>query len=123
MVQALIYLNNEVNTIYPDFAKKFDLWISEIIVGIKKINSLKLDIFDILIASFFIENKEEKSCFFKKTFLLADISIDITLRILFLILSNNKIEFAVCHLYLRTCIAAKRLLIIRWVELIEKKSL
>lgn len=35
-----------------------------------------------------IDNKDEKSHFFKKTFLFADISMDITLKMFFLTLSN-----------------------------------
>ena len=46
-----------------------------------------------VIALFFMENKEERSYFFEETFLLADINIDIILGISFLTLSNVKIDF------------------------------
>ena len=46
-----------------------------------------------VIASFFIENKQEKSCFFKKSFLLADINMDIAVRMTFYNLSNIEIDF------------------------------
>lgn len=42
---------------------------------------------------FEIKNKRKKFHFFKKTFLSAKISIDFDLKILFLILSNVKMNF------------------------------
>lgn len=58
-------------------------------VEIQKTGSFKLDIFGIIIASFQVEGKEERSRFFEKTFLLADISMDIALIIPFVTLNNN----------------------------------
>lgn len=52
----------------------------------------RLKIFEIIIA-FLIDNKDEKSCFLKKIFLFADIAIDITFEIFFLVWSNIKINF------------------------------
>ena len=46
-----------------------------------------------VIASFLIEYKDKKSRFFEETFLLASFSINIVLKILFLTLSNIKINF------------------------------
>lgn len=43
--------------------------------------------------SFNIRNKEKKGCFFEKISLLANFSINIVLKILFLILNNIKIGF------------------------------
>lgn len=66
LAKALINSNNEVNTMNSDFTIKFGIQIYETKVDAQKIDGLKLDIFDIVIASFFIENKERESCFFKK---------------------------------------------------------
>ena len=52
-----------------------------------------------IIASFSVEDKEKKSRFFEKMFLLANINIDIALRISFFTLSNDKIDFVGCHIY------------------------
>ena len=82
-----------------NFAKKFELWICKTKVGIQKIHNLKLDTFEMVIASLLVENKEGKSRFFEKIFLLADISMDITLGMLFLIFSNVVIDFVDYHLY------------------------
>lgn len=46
-----------------------------------------------------MEDEEERSHFFEKTFLLADISMDAALKIPFFTLDNNKIDFADCYFY------------------------
>ena len=47
-----------------------------------------------IIAIFSIEDKDKRFRFFKKTFLLANFSIDITLGMLFFILFNVKVNYA-----------------------------
>ena len=86
-------MESKVNTMYLDFAKKFSLQIQDINVDVQKINSFKLDTFGIVIASFSVEDKKKRSCFFEGIFLLADISMDITLRMLFHILSIVDMDF------------------------------
>lgn len=62
-------------------------------VDVQKIEGSRFEIFEIIIAFYLIEDKDKNSCFLKKTFLLANISIDIVLGIFFLTLSNVKIDF------------------------------
>lgn len=52
-----------------------------------------------VIASLLVENKEEKSHFFKETFLLVDISMDIAVGMLFFTLNNVEVNFVDCHFY------------------------
>lgn len=59
----------------------------------QKIDNYRLKTCEIVIVFFSIDNKNRKSCFFEKTFLLTDISIYITFEIAFLIMSNIKINF------------------------------
>lgn len=73
--------------------RKLSFHIRKTDVSALKIDSSRLEIFDIVIAFFWIDNKNGKSCFFKRTFLLADISINITFGMFFLILSNVKDNF------------------------------
>lgn len=61
----------------------------------QKIYGSRLETFGIVIVSFLINNNDEKSRFFKKTFCLADISIDVTFKIPVLTLSNIKVNFIV----------------------------
>lgn len=60
-------------------------------VNIQKINCLPLVIYKIVLASFLIYNKLKKVWFFKKTFLLVNISIKMVLRMLFLTFLNINI--------------------------------
>lgn len=46
-----------------------------------------------VIASILVEDKEKKSCYFEKAFLLTDINMNITLEIPFFILNNIEIDF------------------------------
>lgn len=47
-----------------------------------------------VLASFQVEDKLEKPCFFLKTFWVANISIKVILNMFFLILSNANLLFA-----------------------------
>ena len=84
---------------YPNFAKKLNIQVCEIKVSVQKIDGLKLNTFGIVITSFSIEDKEKKSRFFEKIFLLADISIDIALGISFLTFNNVEIDIISHHIH------------------------
>lgn len=66
--------------------------------------------------------KDEKFCFLDKTFLFADISIDIDFGIPFLILSNVKVKFNNQKLRWRSYIAAETLPSMKWVEFVGIKK-
>lgn len=67
--------------------KKSDFYL-KIDIDIPKIDSFILAIFYIVIATFSINDKNEKIKFFKQSFLLANISFDIIFEIFFLTLNN-----------------------------------
>lgn len=52
-----------------------------------------LEIFRMIIAALSVHDKARKVCFFGEIFLLANISIDVALKILLLILSNANVYF------------------------------
>lgn len=56
-------------------------------------NSNRLIIYEMVIALFQMDDKDEKFCFFKETFLLINISMNITFEILFLMLCNVDVNF------------------------------
>lgn len=62
-------------------------------IDTQKIDRHQLEILDMVIASFIVDDKDGKSCFFEKTFLLVDISMNIIFGMPFLNLSNVKIDF------------------------------
>lgn len=51
-MQAIIDWSNKINIIYPDFTKKINFSIQYIAVSIQKIDTSKLNIFDIVIVFF-----------------------------------------------------------------------
>lgn len=62
-------------------------------INAQKYDGNRLKIFRIMITSLSIDEKNKKSRFFEKAFLLADISIDIVFEIPLLTLSNVEIDF------------------------------
>lgn len=76
-----------------------------------------------IIAFFLLDNKAKKSRFFKKTFLLSNISTDKTLKILFLTLNNMVINFTNYELNWSLYITIEVLLTTKRVELFKKKEL
>ena len=69
-----------------------------------------------------MKDKERMSCFFEKTFLLADISMDITLCMPFPSLSNIEINFVDCHIDQKLYVIIKVFLTTMQVKLIGKKK-
>lgn len=92
-VQALIDSKSRIKAIKPSFTKKLNLCIKKTKVGIQKIDSSKFETNKIVIISFLIDDKTKRFWFFRKTFLLANFSIDVALGILLFILNNIKINF------------------------------
>lgn len=122
LMSALIDSNSKVNTMQPAYAKKLDLNIRKTNMEAQKIDNTTLKIFEKVIAAFSIHNKARKVCFFEETFLLADISIDVALRIFFFILSNANIYFTNQELYWRTYSMLKALPTTCRIELINQKE-
>ena len=93
-VQALINSGSEVNAITPEYASKLGLKVRPTNVGAQKIDGFTLETFGIVLASFQVEDKLGRTRYFQETFLLADISVEMVLGMLFLTFSNANIQFA-----------------------------
>ena len=93
-VQALIDSGSEVNAMTPGYASKLGLKVRPINVGAQKIDGSTLKTFGMVLASFQVEDTLGKARFFQKTFLLADLSVEVVLGMPFLTLSNANIQFA-----------------------------
>lgn len=98
MIQALISLCNKVNIIKPSFVEKLGFYIGKKKVVAQKTNEYKLEIFRIIIISVLMKDKSKRLWFLKEPFLLANININIALRMSFFILNNVKINFTYCEL-------------------------
>ena len=77
----------------PEYALKLGLKVCSINIGAKKIDSFIIKIFEIILASFQVENKLGRAQFFKEAFLFSDFNIKVILTMLFLIFNNADIKF------------------------------
>ena len=93
-IRALIDSGSEVNAMTPANAKKLDLRTQKTNVRAQKIDGSSLDMFGIVIAGFQVFDKQVRTRFFQKTFLLADTTMKVVLGMPFLTLSNADIQFA-----------------------------
>ena len=71
-----------------DYAQKLGLKIQKTNIKAQKIEDSILKTFKIVIADFQVKDKIDRSRFFQKTFLMANIKFEVILKIFFLKLSN-----------------------------------
>ena len=112
----------KVNAIPLSFAKQLGLPIRPTNVGAQKIDNTILDIYEMAVAAFSVIDKANWVRFFEKTFLVANVSPEVVLGLLFLTLSSANIDFSDQELWWRTDTTKKALLTIRRVELVGKKK-
>lgn len=78
--------------------------------------------FEIVIALFLLNNKDRKTHFFKKTFLLPDININIAFGMVFFILSNIQINLNNQGLKLRSYTTKNVLPTTKQIKLVGNKK-
>lgn len=92
------------------YAAKLGFITRKIRIGTQKIDGLPLKTYGMTTAKFFIQNSLEKIRFFEKTFLLADIGMEVILEMLFLFLSNADVKFGAEKLTSRSYMAVEAVL-------------
>ena len=97
-ILALLDLGSKVNVVHPAFAKKLGLPIKPTDVEAQKIDNTTLEIYGMIVAAFSVEDKANQVRFFEETFLVANVSPEIVLGMLFLTLSGANIDFLGCKL-------------------------
>ena len=90
-IQALIDSGSKANAMTPAYTKQLGFRTQKTDVGAQKIDGSSLDTFGIVIAGFQVIDKLDRARFFQKTFLLANTTIQVVLRMLFLTFSNADI--------------------------------
>ena len=88
-MKALIDFGNKVKTIQPAYAIKLSFCTRKVDVGTEKINGSYLDIFVIVTADCSVKDRLKTVRFFQQIFLLANISLEIVLEMLFLTFSRQ----------------------------------
>lgn len=92
-IQAVFDSDSKVNVMAPVYIARLGLKVWPTNLGAQKIDSSTFKIFEIVLASFQVNDKFDKVRFFQKTFLMADISRKVILSMLFLTLNNVDILF------------------------------
>lgn len=118
-VSAIINLGSKINAMYPTYAKKHGFVVRITEIKAQKIDGTTLETFKIVIVAFSVYDKAEKVRFFEETFLLADINMDVVLKMFFLTLSNINIYFTKQGLYWRSYTTVKALSTTCYIELIN----
>ena len=93
-IWVLINSGSEVNAMTPAYAKQLGFQTRETDVGAEKIDGSLLADCGMVIAPFQVKNKLDRARFFQETFLLANTSMDVILKMPFLTFSNADIQFA-----------------------------
>lgn len=106
----------------PAYAAELGFVTRKTNIAAQKIDSLTLETYGIVIVGFLVQDRLEKVRFFEKTFLLANTSIKVFLRISFLILSDTNIWFVKKKLTWRNYITAKALPTTKKIEFIDKRE-
>ena len=106
----------------PGYASKLGLKVRPTDVEAQKIDGSTFKTFEMVLASFQVEDTLGKARFFQETFLLADLSVEVVLGMPFLTLSNTNIKFAQKELTWRSYTTAEALPTTKRVEIIDRKE-
>ena len=115
-------LSSEVNAVYLAFAKELGLSIRPTDIEVQKIDGSTLDTYGRVVAAFSVKDKANQVKFFEKTFLVANVSPEIVLGMLFLILSGADVDFLGRELRWRTYTIEKAFSTTRCIKLVGKKE-
>ena len=119
---VLLDLGSEVNAIHLTITKELDLSIRLTDVRMQKIDSIILDIYEMVVAAFLVTDKVNQVKFFEETFLVANVSPEVVLGIPFLILNGADIDFLDWELWWRTYTTKMAFPTTRRIERMGKKK-
>ena len=121
-MSALLDSGSEVNAIYPTLARQLGHSIRPMDVEAQKIDGTMLDTFGMVVSAFSVMDKANQVRFFEETFLVANVSPEVVLGMLFLTLSGADVDFLDRELRWRTYTTKEALPTTRRVELVGKKE-
>lgn len=120
--KALIDSSSKIDVMTLIYATKLGFTTQKIGVGAQRIDSSLLKTYDMVSASFSLQNSLRRVQFFEKTFLLANTRMEMVSGMLFLALSNADFQFAAEEFTWTSYTAVETLSITYQVELIDKKK-
>lgn len=89
----MINFGSEINTITLIYVAQFSPTPKPTNVNTQKINNLALKIYEMTTGGFLVEDKLERIRFFKQSFLLADTSLEVILKMPFFLLNYVDVNF------------------------------
>ena len=92
-MSVLLDLGSKVNIVHLIFAKELGLSIRSTGVGAQKIYGTMVDTYGMIVAAFSVIDKANQVKFFEETFLVANVSTKIVLKILFFTLTSVDVDF------------------------------
>lgn len=98
----------------------FKIWPTNL--KVLKIDGSTLEIFGMVLANFQFKDKFKKAQFFQKTLLVADISVEMILEILFLTFNNANMLFVERELIWRAYSTVEVLFTTKWMQIINRKN-
>ena len=93
LLSAFFDSGSEVNIIHPAFARRLGLVVQTTNVGAPKIDDTTFEIYRMVLIAFLVTDQANKVRFFKETFLVANVSPDVVLGMLFFTLTGANIDF------------------------------
>ena len=121
-MSAFLNLGSEVNAIHPTFARKLGLPIRPTDVGAQKIDGTMLNTFGMVVKSFSVTDKGNWVRFFEEIFLVANVSPEVVLGMLFLTLSIADVNFLGRELWWKTYTTKKTLPTTKCIKPVGKKK-
>ena len=121
-MSAIFDSSSEVNAIYSILAEKLSFVVRTTNVGIKQIDCTTIETYKIVVVVFLIIDQADKIKFFKKIFLVVNISPNVVLKMPFLIMSVANVDFPKKKLQWRSYTMEKALSNIKRVTLVGKKE-
>ena len=94
LVSALLDLGSEVNAMHPTFVERLGLVMRTTNVGAQKIDGTTLETYGMVVAASSITDQADRIRLFEETFLVANVSPDVILGMLFLTLSSADVDFS-----------------------------
>ena len=122
LLLALLNLGSEINVMHPVFVKKLGLVVQTTNVGTQKINDTTFKTYGMVVATFSVTDQANRVTFFEEIFLVANVSSDVVLRILFFTLSGADVDFLKRELWWRLYTIKEAFPTTKRVELVKKKE-
>ncbi len=121
-IEALLDSESKVNVMSQAFAQQLGLKVHKTNIWAQKIDDTTLETYRMVVSIFSVLDKDSRERFFKESFLLVDVKLDIVLGIPFLTMSNTDVDFQAWDWQWKSYTIGDIFSTTKQVELIRKKE-